>query len=80
MMERNELMKEIDNLMVMHLTAYEQGRIADFILADRKRIVEPLRYVKECTLYNFGRSGWIHHDNLLTKAIDNALKLAGLEK
>jgi hypothetical protein len=52
--------------------------IADFILEDRKRIVAPLVSVKENTLHNFGRSGWIHHDNLLTKAIDKTLKLAGV--
>ena len=54
--------------------------LADFIIEDRKRIVEPIKEVKEGCLYNFGRSGWIHHDNLLTKAIDATLKNAGIEQ
>lgn len=53
-------------------------RIADLILADRKRIVEPLVNFKNKCIATYGHKSW----NRLTdtaKTIDETLKMAGVE-
>ena len=54
--------------------------IADFILADRGRTVEPLRVIKEKILRYTGIIGWISQDEDLRKGYDETLKNAGIEE
>lgn len=51
--------------------------ITELILADRKKVLEevrkPLQDMKQTQIDNFGRMGWIRHEEILTKAIDETL-------
>lgn len=51
---------------------YDQDKVADFILADRKRIVEPLVDYKQKH-----KNGWGNFDS--DEYIDETLRNAGLE-
>lgn len=81
MNEREKLIKELNKTCLVYVpgngSRYSDEKLADFIIADRKRIVEPLVEFKERTHKLFGISGWIRVDNLIRKAIDETLKNAG---
>lgn len=58
-----------------YLYAIDLDIISDFILADRKRIVEPLVKIKD----PYSDRGWsILFDRNMTKSIDETLKNAGV--
>lgn len=67
--ERDKLIKQCEDLLSWCPTAKE---LADFIIADRKRITEPLVKLNKCYgKYTFERA------KIVDKAIDETLKLAG---
>lgn len=69
MTERERLIKELDNKLG-YLTPYQLRITADFILEDRKRIVEPLVKLREDGFPgNFS----------INQAIDETLKNVGVE-
>lgn len=75
MTTREELVKELNKLPVISYATYpdEWGLeiIADFIISDRKRIVEPLVKFKK---YRYNRGSNVN------SAIDEILKNAGIEQ
>ncbi len=67
---KEELVKELKKIRVEHSGLYVTEHIADFILADRKRIVEPLVAV---------RKEWFPVDTDVVNAIKETLKRAGID-
>lgn len=73
MTERERLIKQISKIRCESSDGYEEcyecaGLLADFILADRLRIVDPLMIIKQGTMTNYTK-----------KAIEETLKRAGVE-
>ena len=67
MNEREKLIEELQKDAARFNEPYLYGHVADFIIADRKRIVEPLVIIKKSDLYLASAE----------KPINETLKLAG---
>lgn len=77
-MEREEIIKDIQRF-VGGQREYAE-RMADWVIVDRKRICEPIFKYKN-DVKSWGRRGWgLDAHCLSDEAIDESLKLAGLDK
>lgn len=79
MTERDRLVDELYKNISYIVDYRDMDKIADFILARDKRIVDPIKEHKESQIRMFGQSGWIERDNLDRFAMDETLKNAGVE-
>lgn len=78
MIEREKLIKELNNFNDnLDLSEDDINYVADFIIADRKRIVEPLVIMKN-NLIIINKNSYSREETGMIKAMNESLKLAGV--
>lgn len=77
--ERERLIEELVKLYDEQSISLTSSNIADFIIQDRARIVDPIKEYKENILKYSGLIGWVKLDNKHKEAIDETLKRGGVE-
>ncbi len=75
--EREKIIKQLDTYGIDGYGELQRCQVVDFILEDRKRIVEPLINFKRSVNF-YRKDAWNPYVDS-AKAIDKTLKLAGVE-